>query len=45
MPLKKRRLDWDRDIQNGDDAKKAKIAEDAGATNSAEIEIIEVDSD
>lgn len=45
MPLKKRRLDWDRENQNGDDAKKAKTAEEAVATNSAEIEIIEIDSD
>ncbi|KAL3782767.1 hypothetical protein HJC23_003088 [Cyclotella cryptica] len=45
MPLKKRRLDWDRENQNGDDAKKAKIAEDTPAANSAEIEIIEIDSD
>lgn len=42
MPLKKRRLDWDTDEQNGDEAKKAKTGDTSG---SAEAEVIEIDSD
>ena len=41
MPLKKRRLDWDKDNANGDEVKKAKT--DASASGSGEIEVIEID--
>jgi hypothetical protein len=44
MPLKKRRLDWDKTNENDDGAKKPKTG-DSSASGHGGVEVIEIDSD